>query len=241
MARLFMGLDSSTQSLSGVVVDYDSGSVVYNDGINFSEALPHYGTVNGVLKNDDPAVVHSCPLMWVEALELLLQKMQAEDFPMSEILAVSGSGQQHGSVYLNSSAFQVLENLDVNLPIIGNLAGIFSRETAPIWMDSSTSAECEEINASLGGMKAAAEQTGSTAFERFTGPQIRKFYKQEPDAYGQTAQIALVSSFMASVLAGKLAPIDHGDGAGMNLMDISSRDWNAAALDATAPGLHEKL
>ncbi len=76
---------------------------------------------------------------------------------------------------------------------------------------------------------------------RFTGPQIRKFYKTEPKAYNKTAGIALVSSFMASLLAGKIAPVDFGDGAGMTLMDIRRKNWNHDALKATAPGLAKKL
>ena len=54
----------------------------------------------------------------------------------------------------------------------------------------------------------------------------------EPNAYNDTAHIMLVSSFMASILAGTVAPIDHGDGAGMNLMDIQNRTWHSAALEA---------
>jgi xylulokinase len=83
--------------------------------------------------------------------------------------------------------------------------------------------------------------TGSDTFERFTGPQIRKFYKSDPDAYSKTASIGLVSSFMASLLAGRIAPIDHGDGAGMNLMDIRTKEWHRVAFIATAPQLRRKL
>ena len=83
-------------------------------------------------------------------------------------------------------------------------------------MDSSTAAECREIRHSMGGVDWIIEVTGSDALERFTGPQIRKFYKTEPQIYRQTASIALVSSFLASILAGKIAPIDWGDGSGMN-------------------------
>ena len=46
---------------------------------------------------------------------------------------------------------------------------------------------------------------------------------------------------MASLLAGKIAPIDFGDGAGMNLMDIRRKNWNHDALKATAPSLVKKL
>ena len=151
--------------------------------------------------------------------------MKKDGVALGKILAISGSGQQHGSVYFNSRAGAALANLDRGKSLVENLNGIFSRKTSPIWMDSSTAKECAEIRQALGGIKATAEATGSDAFERFTGPQIRKFYKTEPDAYAQTAGITLVSSFMASLLAGKIAPIDHGDGAGMNLMDIRRKAW----------------
>jgi xylulokinase len=241
MAKLFLGLDSSTQSLSAVLIDWDRRKVVYEQSLNFDRALPQYGTLNGVLPNPDPLVKHSPPLMWAEALDLLFAKMKKDGVALGEILAISGSGQQHGSVYFNDHAADALAKLDPQKTLVENLRRIFARPTSPIWMDSSTAAECAEIRKKLGGVKATAEATGSDAFERFTGPQIRKFYKTDPEAYAQTASIALVSSFMASLLAGKIAPIDHGDGAGMNLMDIRKKIWHAAALKATAPDLKRKL
>ena len=241
MAKLFLGLDSSTQSLSAVVIDYDRRKVVYDKSLNFDRALPHYKTQNGVLPNPDPLVKHSPPLMWAEALDLLFAEMKKDGIALGEVLAISGSGQQHGSVYMNNRATAALANLNPQITLVGNLCGIFSRPTSPIWMDSSTAVECTEIREKLGGIKATAQKTGSDTFERFTGPQIRRFYKTEPEAYAQTTNIALVSSFMASLLAGKIAPMDHGDGAGMNLMDIQKKVWDADALRATAPDLNKKL
>jgi xylulokinase len=241
MAKFFLGLDSSTQSLSAVVIDYDRRKVIYDQSLNFDRVLPRYKTQNGVLPNADPLVKHSPPLMWVEALDRLFAQMKNDRVPLDKILALSGGGQQHGSVYLNEHAAGVLENLDPAGNLVDNLRGIFSRSTSPIWMDSSTAKECAEIRKQLGGIKATAQQTGSDTFERFTGPQIRKFYKTEPAAYAQTSGIALVSSFLASLLAGKVAPIDPGDGAGMNLMDIRKKIWHARALKATAPDLKKKL
>ena len=241
MAKLFLGLDSSTQSLSAVVIDYDRRKVVYDKSLNFDRALPHYKTQNGVLPNPNPLVKHSSPLMWAEALDLIFAGMKKDGVALGEILAVSGSGQQHGSVYLNNRAAAALANLNPQKTLVENLRGVFSRPTSPIWMDSSTAAECAEIREKLGGIKATAQKTGSDTFERFTGPQIRRFYKTEPEAYAQTAGIALVSSFMASLLAGKIAPMDYGDGAGMNLMDIRKKVWDTDALKATAPDLNKKL
>ncbi len=241
MGKLFLGLDSSTQSLSAVVIDYDRRKVVYDKSLNFDRVLPSYGTQNGVLPNPDPLIKHSPPLMWAEALDLLLATMKKDGVALGDILAVSGSGHQHGSVYFNDRAAAVLAHLDSGRSLVENLKGIFSRSTSPIWMDSSTARECAEIRKELGGIKATAQQTGSDTFERFTGPQIRKFYKTEPEAYARTTNIALVSSFMASLVAGKIAPIDHGDGAGMNLMDIQKKVWHDGALEATAPDLKRKL
>jgi xylulokinase len=167
--------------------------------------------------------------------------MKRDGVALNQILAVSGSGQQHGSVYFNERITAALETLDSKKPLVENLKGVFARKTSPIWMDSSTAAECAEIRKKLGGIKYTASRTGSDTFERFTGPQIRKFYKTEPDAYDKTFSIALVSSFMASLLAGKIAPIDYGDGAGMNLMDIRNKVWSMEALKATAPSLKLKL
>src|SRR5277367_6024534 len=101
MARLFLGLDSSTQSLSVVVIDLDSRKVIYEKSLNFDRALPQYKTQNGVLPNRDPLVKHSSPQMWAEALDLIFAEMKNDSVALGQILAVSGSGQQHGSVYFN--------------------------------------------------------------------------------------------------------------------------------------------
>src|SRR5471030_415174 len=241
MAKLFLGLDSSTQSLSAVVIDLDARKVIYEKSLNFDKSLPHYKTKNGVLPGRDPLVKHSSPLMWAEALDLIFAEMKRDGVALGKILAVSGSGKQHGSVYFNERIEIALANLNSKKSLVENLHGVFSRKTSPIWMDSSTAVECAEIRKKLGGIKYTASRTGSDAFERFTGPQIRKFFKTEPDAYKKTSGIALISSFMASLLAGKIAPIDFGDGAGMNLMDIRNKVCSMEALKATAPSLKLKL
>ena len=50
----------------------------------------------------------------------------------------------------------------------------FSRPNAPIWQDSSTTRECNELEERIGGPQALADLTGSRAYERFTGNQIAK-------------------------------------------------------------------
>ena len=240
---LYLGIDSSTQSLTGVVIEVDAKArrVVAEASLNFDQDLPHHGAKNGVLPNADPRVAHSPPLLWAEALDLLFPRLKAQGVPLSKIHAIAGSGQQHGSVYLVKGTEEALRRLDPARPLVEGLRGLFSRETSPIWMDSSTARECREIEKALGGAQALAQLTGSRAFERFTGPQIRKFHRESPEAYERTERIHLVSSFLATLLVGKHAPIDPGDGAGMNLMDLRRKRWSSEALRATAPGLEAKL
>jgi xylulokinase len=157
------------------------------------------------------------------------------------VAAISGSAQQHGSVYLAAGAPERLGALDPSRPLVDQLSGIFARPLSPVWMDTSTREQCRAIADAVGGPGALALLTGSRAFERFTGPQIRRFSETDPDGYARTARVHLVSSFMASLVAGVEAPIEPGDGSGMNLMDIHARDWAEPALRATAPDLARRL
>ncbi len=149
--------------------------------------------------------------MWVDALELIFNRFVQKSVPIEKIKAISGSGQQHGTVYLNEQFEKKLQNLNINDSIVSQLRDTFSRNTSPIWMDSSTSKQCEEIRERLGGVKETIKITGSNTFERFSGPQIRKFYQENPSGYENTIIIHLVSSFMASILLGKNAPIDYAE------------------------------
>lgn len=234
-----LGLDSSTQSISAVIIDIDNGEIITDTGVSFGE-FPEYACPNGFLANDDALVKHADPLVWVAGLSHLFTQLKGSGIDLTRVASISGSGQQHGTVYLNSH-FLTPGQWNWRAGLVDMVKPMLSRSTSPIWMDSSTSAECAEITNQAGGNDYVQTTTGSPAIERFSGPQIRKFSKEQPTDYKNTAVIHLVSSFLASLLAGKSVGIDHGDGAGMNLLNLATGDWDATMLDATAPGLAEKL
>ena len=241
---LYLGLDASTQSLTAIVIEVSAAArrIVFEHTINFDRDLPEYETVAGVRRGPDDGAVYAPPVMWADALDRMMSVLAAAaELDIDDLRAISGSAQQHGSVYLNASAAPLLAHLDAAAPLAPQLGVMFSRGEAPVWLDHSTTAQCREIEAAIGGADALRVITGSPACERFTGPQIRKFYQQQPDAYHSTGRIDLVSSYLASLLIGGAAPLDRSDASGMNLMDLASNDWSAAALDATAPKLAAKL
>lgn len=236
---VFLGLDSSTQGIKAVLADAASGRVTGEAGVNFGADLPGYGAPQGYLPCDDPLTRHADPLMWLAGLDLVLRRLAESGADLAAVAGVSGAGQQHGSVYLNASFADALARLDPARDLAGQLAPALARATAPIWMDRSTAAECAELTARFGA--ALRERTGSAATERFTGPQIRRFAALDPAGWEATAQVHLVSSFLCSVLCGAPAPIDFGDGAGMNLLDLAAGAWDAEIAEFTAPGLLGKL
>ena len=177
---LYLGIDSSTQGVKGIVIDPAAGRIVAEAAVNYGKDLKRYNAPNGYVENADPAVKEANPLMWVDGLELLLQRLVDSGVPMERISAISGAGQQHGSVYLRAGSSDVLSKLVPEKSLSEQISGTLARELSPIWMDRSTVEECRELTGRFG--PAIQQLTGSMATERFTGPQIRRFWKNHPGA-----------------------------------------------------------
>ncbi len=235
--KQYLGIDSSTQSLKGIIID--RCGILAEESVHFGSDLPEYRSPNGFLAHENPEIVHANPLMWLAALDLLFDKMQKKGIRLDRICGISGSGQQHGSVYLNSSFEKSLASLDAGKTLAEQLQPTLSRATSPIWMDHSTRDQCRALSERFGSR--LQEITGSAPAERFTGPQIMKFARQDPAQWANTNRIHLVSSFLCSVLCGKSTSIDYGDGAGMNLLNLKTLKWDSEITGFTAPNLAEKL
>ncbi len=236
----WLGIDASTQSVSAVLVG-DDGVLLAEESVNFGRDLPQYGAPQGFIPGGKDGEVHADPLMWLDGLDLCLRRLKDGGAPLDTVAAISGAGQQHGTVYLNGQWPECLGTPDDATSLSTALAPALARKTSPIWMDVSTGEDCAAIAAAGGGRMEVCQRSGSVPVERFSGPQIRRFARIDPDGYAATTRIHLVSSFLASVLAGTDAPIEHGDGAGMNLLNLRSLDWDPVLLDATAPDLRTRL
>ncbi|KAJ2087441.1 hypothetical protein IW138_004979 [Coemansia sp. RSA 986] len=234
---LFLGLDLSTQQLKGMVINKDS-VVVREINIMFDDVFPGYQTQNGRHVAGDR--VTAPVLMWVEAIDRLMDKVSQAGLA-DRIHGISGAAQQHGSVYWRPAGVQAVENLKGDVPLAEQLAGAFALTDSPIWEDSSTRVQCEELEALAGGTAQLAQLTGSVAYERFTGTQIAKIKETQPEVWGLVARISLVSSFIASVLAGRVTPIDAGDASGTNIYDIQNGTWARGLCDSIDPTLIDRL
>ncbi|KAK7736243.1 hypothetical protein SLS53_007078 [Cytospora paraplurivora] len=195
-----------------------------------------YGLKKGVLVNEDEGEVFAPVAMWFEALDLVLSRLKEKKAPLNRVRGISGACQQHGSVFWNHEAEKLLASLHGSTSLKAHLEGALSHPYGPNWQDHSTQKQCDEFDAALGSNTRLAEVTGSAAHHRFTGPQILRLRKKLPEMYANTARISLVSSWLASVLLGAVAPLDIGDVTGMNLWDIQTNSWDKKLLELTAGG-----
>ena len=102
--------------------------------------------------------------MWFESVDLVLSRLSAEKVPMNRIRGVSGSCQQHGSVWLNAQAENLLKNLDgEKKSLLEQLEGSLANEWSPNWQDQSTEEEARAFDKELGDRQKLAEATGSGA------------------------------------------------------------------------------
>ncbi|KAJ7066949.1 actin-like ATPase domain-containing protein [Mycena amicta] len=232
MAPLFLGLDLSTQQLKAVLITEDA-QVVHESAVHFDNDLPQYNTQNGAIRGPLNGEVTSPVAMWLDAFDLLMHRMQSAGVRFSDIAAISGAGQQHGSVYWSDSAVTLLSSLNPVLPLREQLSPTaFSIQRAPIWQDSSTTEDCRALEEAIGGPQVLADISGSRAYERFTGTQIAKIRRLEAAAYAATSRISLVSSFIPSLFLGHIAPIEVSDASGMNLLNVLTCKWDDRLLEA---------
>ncbi|CAG4946134.1 unnamed protein product [Colias eurytheme] len=228
-SKTFLGFDFSTQRLKAVIIGEDY-EVRQEADVEFDVDLPEFRTSGGVVRGERGEVT-APPLLWVKALDMVMDRLIVEGVDFSTVEALSGAAQQHGSVWWAKGSEERLQSLSPDDFLHTQLATTFMADS-PVWMDSSTTVDCRALEEAVGGPEELAKITGSRAYERFTGAQIRKMHRTRPRTYAATERISLVSSFACSLFLGKIAPIDLSDGSGMNLLDIHTMEWCEKALKA---------
>lgn len=242
---LVLGLDSSTQSLSAVVVDRETTQVKTASVSYASDArLQELGldTDLMLLTPRHAGEADQPPLLFLASLEALFADLRSSGVDLSQIGLINVSAQQHGQVYLSSGFADALSRLraakDTRLPLSEVLKDAFSYARAPIWKTSDTADEAEALRRAAGGTAGMIARTGSDSPLRFTGAVARKVFTKEPGVWDKTARLHMLSSFIPAVLTGNPdVPADWGNASGTSLMDYGKREWDDALLAAAAAGL----
>jgi xylulokinase len=236
-----LGIELSTQSCKLVVLDVMSSHVIYTESFDYDNTFPEYGTRGGVLLVEDSAIRHTSPFMLIEALGSIFGKLKNDGIDLSQIKAVKADGMQHCTVYTDESFGKKIRILDPRSELLEQLHLTITRKSSPIWEDRSPIKEAEFLTDFLKDKGGIESLTGNRAELRFPAAQILKWAKESHDEYTETSNILLLSAFITSILAGKIAPVDTGDGWGTNLNDLNIDDpgWNKESLSAADAYLHD--
>jgi xylulokinase len=215
--------------------DVRSAEVIHTDSFEYDTAFPSYGTKGGVLQSDRPAIRHTSPLMLLEALDLVFGRLQKSGVDLGLIGAVKIDAMQHCTVYADTSFGDRVRSLDEGQNLLAQLDTSITRKTSPIWEDRSPVKEAKYLTNELEKYGSILALTGNRAELRFPASQILKWASDSPDEYARTAHIFLLSAFLTSIIAGKVAPVDTGDGWGTNLntLDMRQPGWSDAVLKVT--------
>lgn len=221
---MYLGLDVSTQSTKGLILNPDSGAVEYCHRIDYDRDLPQFGTRMGVIQNvEQKGSSQSDPLMWVAALELLFDHLnQHQPRLLSRVRAISISGQQHGLVCVGRE---------------GKLTRPYSR----LWNDTCTQTECDELTQKVGGASRVMDKIQNTLRSGYTAGKILSFKKEDPEGFANTQWFLLVHNYINYVLTDGVAHMESGDASGTGLFSPLTRDWDLDLVRAIDPSLVDKL
>jgi len=222
MDRLFAGLDISTQSAKLVLLNWAMGDIVYEDSLNYDLDLPQYDTKNGIIFNEDSRVSESDPLMWIEAVDVLFNRLKNKSMPTDQIKSISVSGQQHGLVALDKK-------------------GKLSRSSSKLWNDFSTQRECDLLEDSIGGRSKMIQEVGNSQRTGYTASKIYNMFLNERDLYDNTSVFLLVHNFINWYLTGGVITMEEGDASGMALWDPVNKAWSDSVINSIDINLKAKL
>jgi xylulokinase len=227
-----LGLDFSTQSCKALVLDVRGAKVIRTDSFEYDTTVPKYRTRGGVLQSRLPEIRHTSPSMLLEALDLVFGRLQKSGIDLGLVRAVKIDAMQHCTVYTDMSFGDRVRSLDESQSLLAQLDTSITRKTSPIWEDRSPVKEAKYLTNELEKHRSILDLTGNRAELRFPAAQILKWAREFPEEYDRTDHIFLLSAFLTSVIAGKVAPVDTGDGWGTNLntVDIHQPGWSDAVL-----------
>lgn len=133
-----------------------------------------------------------------------------ESVPADEIGAISFSGQMHGSVMLDSADEVV--------------------RPALLWCDQRTSAQCDEITATI-GRERLIELVSNPAVTGFTLPKLLWVRENEPANWDRVRTVLLPKDYVRLRLTGEKAS-DVADSSGTLYFDVGNRRYSNEIMSA---------
>lgn len=193
----FLGIDIGTSGSRAVVIDENGKIIASATALHEDFASPEIGWA----EQDPEDWWRACK----ETIAEILQSVNAE-----EIMAVSFSGQMHGSVFLDGSDNVI--------------------RTALLWCDQRTERQCSRINEMI-GRERLIELVCNPSITGFTLPKLVWLREKEPHNWGKVAGVLLPKDYIRLKISGDKAS-DVSDSSGTLMFDVQNRKWSGDVLSA---------
>lgn len=237
----YMGIHLGIEKLEAVILN-SKFELIHNAVIRYDVDLPEYKTQKGVNPGVDLDQFEVNPVMYIKALHILFNCLVSQGADLYKVAAIAGAAHHHGAIYWSLAGLRALCGLSALTSLHEQLTEKCFTLRSLYWVnDDCIHTQCSAMDKAVGGARKLKKITGSHAFAGLTGPEIRNVHVTYPDEYQRTVRISLISSFLASLLTGTMASIDHSDGSLMNLLDIHEKEWSKVLLEACAPELASRL
>lgn len=191
---LVVGIDLSTQSCTVEVRDVENFQVVARSRVPLPPTTP-------------PVSEHD-PLVWWSSLVEAFAQIRAEEVVLSEVRAISVSGQCHGLVALDH---------------FGN-----PLRDAKLWNDTTTSGHAEKLVADL-GLEEWVRRTGSVPTAAFTISKLAWLIDTEPETVSKTEQILLPHDYITYRLTGQYVT-DRSEASGTGYFNSVLNEYDVELL-----------
>lgn len=197
-----IGIDVGTSATKTVLFD-EKGTVIAERAYEYPMYTPNNGWAEQEPSDWRNASLETVAAVVKEALD------SGKVADAADIKGIGISGQMHGLVMLD-------ENGEVIRPSI-------------IWCDQRTGDEVEEMLKIMPREK-WIEITANPPLTGWTAAKILWVRNKEPENYKKCRHILLPKDYIRYVLTGEFAT-EVSDASGMQLMDVSKRDWSQEVLD----------
>lgn len=204
---ILLGIDIGTSSTKALVIDGE-GRVLGAASAGHEVSTPRIGW-----SEQNPAQ------WWQAACEATRKATVEAGIDAREIAALGLSGQMHGLVLLDADTAGSHGKVDRVL------------RPAILWNDQRTPAQCEAIEAAVGGRRRLVELSGNAALPGFTLPKLLWVREHEPEVFARSRLALTPKDWVRFRLTGEAA-IDVGDASGTLLFDVDRRAWSEGIAGA---------
>jgi len=194
---ILLGVDLGTSGVKVLAIN-EQGKTLASTNVTYPLIQPRAGWSE---QNPDD--------WWNGTVEAIQSILQDPAVPAESVVALSLSGQMHGSVFLDS------DNRIIRHPIL--------------WNDTRTFRECQLITETI-GEENLISLVGNPALEGFTLPKVLWLRENEPEHFGKLSTLMLPKDYIVYLLTGRLCT-EFSDAAGTLLLDVKNRIWSKDVCD----------